>query len=315
MKNTYLAVLALLLASILLIPLVAVASPIKTDKNQPVPIPKADTVRIKNTETGKVEEVALTDYLIGTVSGEMPASYSTEALKSQAVASYTFLLYRRAENGDKDYDITDSFTTDQAYLNSEKLKEKWGDAYTENHEKIKAAVAAVQGMAVTYQGKPILAAYHAISPGKTQSAAEVWGGEYPYLTVVDSIGDLLCPEYLSTVTLTPEEFKKKLEGKVELSGEPKGWLGEVQTTKGSGVKSIKIGGTALEGDAVREIFGLRSAAFDLTFSAETGFTFTVRGYGHGVGMSQYGANYMALQGSTYIEILSWYYKDCKLERL
>ena len=315
MKNVYLAVLAALLASILLIPLIAVASPVNSDIQNSPQLSQTAQVRLKVTETSEIKKIDLADYIFGAVAAEMPANYSEEALKSQAVAAYTFYLFRKGENSDKGYDITDSHITDQAYLNSDELKEKWGDAYAANSEKIKSAVASVSGMAVTYQGKPILAAYHAISPGKTQSAADVWGGEYPYLTVVDSIGDLLCPEYLSSVTVNVDELKKALNGKVEFSGEPKNWIGKAVSNSGGGVKTIKICGTALEGSTVRDLLKLRSTSFDVAYSADKGFTFTVRGYGHGVGMSQYGANYMALQGSTYMEILSWYYPGCQLQKI
>ena len=297
MKNVYLAVLAALLASILLIPLIAVASPVNSDIQNSPQLSQTAQVRLKVTETSEIKKIDLADYIFG------------------AVAAYTFYLFRKGENSDKGYDITDSHITDQAYLNGDELKEKWGDAYAANSEKIKSAVASVSGMAVTYQGKPILAAYHAISPGKTQSAADVWGGEYPYLTVVDSIGDLLCPEYLSSVTVNVDELKKALNGKVEFSGEAKNWIGKAVSNSGGGVKTIKICGTALEGSTVRDLLKLRSTSFDVAYSADKGFTFTVRGYGHGVGMSQYGANYMALQGSTYMEILSWYYPGCQLQKI
>ena len=314
MKNLYLAILAALLASMLLIPLVAVSP----QKDSITPLPqgqKENKVRLFITETEKIEKMDIDEYIFGAVAAEMPADYSAEALKSQAVCAYTFYLYRSAQNKDKDYDITDSPLTDQAYLSTESLKEKWGEDYTANSEKVAQAVKAVSGMAITYEGSPILAAYHAISPGKTSAAADVWGGDYPYLAAVDSIGDLLCPEYLSTVTVSTEDFKNALKEKVEFSGEPKGWIGEITPDSGSGVKEIKICGTTVTGSAVRELLKLRSTAFDVAYSEEKGFTFTVRGYGHGVGLSQYGANYMALQGSTYIEILSWYYKDCQLKKL
>lgn len=315
MKNIYLAVLAILLSAMLLVPLISTSSqkeqgqdalPDNTDKNK---------VLMKITETGEIKKLDINDYIFGVVAAEMSADYSAEALKSQAVCAYTFYLYRLNQNKNNDFHVTDSHLTDQAYKNDEQLKEKWGENYTVNCEKIKEAVNSVKGLAITYNGKPIFAAYHAISSGKTRAAADVWGGEYPYLCAVDSIGDLLCPEYLSTATVSAEDFKKALAEKVTFSGEPESWLGEITPDSTSAVKNIKICGTTLEGSAVRDIFKLRSATFDVTYNKEKGFIFTVRGYGHGVGLSQYGANYMALQGSTYIEILSWYYKDCKLEKI
>lgn len=315
MKNLYLAILAVLLASMLLVPLVATSLPKENTLEMPPEGTAEKKVLLKISETGEIRELNVDDYIFGVVAAEMSAEYSLEAIKSQAVCAYTFYLYRVSKNQNKDFYITDSHLTDQAYLDNEKLKEKWGEKYEENKGKISEAIKSVKGMAITYEGKPIFAAYHAISSGKTRAAADAWGGEYPYLCAVDSIGDLLCPEYLSTVTVSAEDFKKALNEKVKFSGESESWVGEITPDATSAVKQIKICGTTLEGSAVRDAFKLRSQTFDLSYSKEKGFTFTVRGYGHGVGMSQYGANYMALQGSTYMEILSWYYKDCKLERL
>jgi len=243
----------------------------------------------------------------------MPAEYTEEALKAQAVAARTFLNYKKAQNAKEDYDITADESTDQAFLSEEQLKEKWGDNFSKNLEKIEAVVKATQDEMIFYENKPIMAVYHAVSSGKTETAANVWGEDYPYLTVTDSIGDLLCPDYLSTVKVSVEDFKKGMSSLVELSGEAKGWLGKSESTESGTVSKITLGGKEFKGSDLREKFSLKSSSFDLTFDG-TSFIFTVRGYGHGVGMSQYGANYMAQQGSDYKEILNWYYKDCEIKK-
>ncbi len=312
MKNSYLIILAVIMASMLFLPLAATALPSAQGDAALTLAPQTeDAVRLK-TDTG-ITEIGTDEYLVGVVAAEMPAEYTEEALKAQAVAARTFLSYKKAQNAEEDYDITADENTDQAFLNEEQLREKWGEDFSENLEKIKSAVATTENELICYDGAPIMAVYHAVSSGKTETAANVWGKDYPYLTVADSIGDLLCPDYLSTVGFTEEDFKKQMGEFVELSGEAKGWLGKTENTESGTVNKIVIGGKEFKGSEIREIFSLKSSSFDLIFDGMD-FMFTVRGHGHGVGMSQYGANYMAQQGSDYKEILSWYYKDCEIKK-
>lgn len=312
MKNSYLIILAVIMASMLFLPLVATALPATQGGAALTVAPKTeDAVRLK-TEAG-ITEIEIDEYLVGVVAAEMPAEYTEEALKAQAVAARTFLSYKKEQNTKEDYDITADESTDQAFLSEEQLKEKWGDDFSKNLEKIKAAVKATDEEMIFYENKPIMAVYHAVSSGKTETAVNVWGKDYPYLTVTDSIGDLLCPDYLSTVKVSAEDFKNQMGELVELLGEAKGWLGESESTESGTVSKIFVGGKGFKGSELREVFSLKSSSFDSTFDG-TNFVFTVRGHGHGVGMSQYGANYMAQQGSDYKEILSWYYKDCEIKK-
>ena len=312
MKNSYLIILAIIMASMLFLPLAATALPATQGDTTLTVAPQAqDAVRLK-TEAG-ITEIGIDEYLTGVVAAEMPAEYTEEALKAQAVAARTFLNYKKAQNAKADYDITADHSTDQAFLSEEQLKEKWGDAFSENLKKIKEAVKATENEMIFYEGKPIMAVYHAVSSGKTETAANVWGKDYPYLTVTDSIGDLLCPDYLSTVKVSVEDFKSKMGDDVDLSGDAKGWLGKSESTESGTVSKITLGGKEFKGSELREKFSLKSSSFDLTFDG-TSFIFTVRGYGHGVGMSQYGANYMAQQGSDYKEILNWYYDNCEIKK-
>lgn len=312
MKNSYLIILAVIMASMLFLPLAATALPATQGGAALTVAPQTeDAVRLK-TDAG-ITEIGTDEYLAGVVAAEMPAEYTEEALKAQAVAARTFLSYKKAQNAKEDYDITADESIDQAFLSEEQLKEKWGEDFSKNLEKIKAAVAATENELIFYDGAPIMAVYHAVSSGKTETAVNVWGKDYPYLTVTDSIGDLLCPDYLSTVKVSVEDFKRQMGELVELLGEAKGWLGESESTESGTVSKIFVGGKEFKGSELREKFSLKSSSFDSTFDG-TNFVFTVRGHGHGVGMSQYGANYMAQQGSDYREILSWYYKDCEIKK-
>ena len=329
MKGMYLVLSLVLLASMLLIPLLAIpgeqqATPPASSGTSSVDIAdehltneKADHFLVYNPETQKTEKIAAADYVFRVVAAEMPASYHEEALKAQAVAAYTFACRKRAlrlgGKSDHDYDITTDSSQDQAYITPEELKTKWGDKYDEYTEKIQAAVEATSGYMLTYEGSPIFAAYHAISSGKTESSGNVWSVNYPYLKPVESVGDLLSPSYLSEVSLTSAEFKEKLKDTCTLDDNPAGWVAEPTRSDSGTVLSCSIGGKLLTGKEIRTLFDLKSANFDLKF-ADDKFTFTVRGHGHDVGMSQYGANYMALQGSDFLEILSWYYTGCTLEK-
>ena len=270
----------------------------------------ADTFRISDGET--VTEMTAEEYIFGVLAAEMPALYHEEALKAQAVAAYTFACYRRTENSDKAYDLTTDFNTDQSFITEEKAREKWGDKAEEYSSKLKDAVKEAENLAITYDGKPILAVYHAISSGKTEDCKNVWGSDYPYLNAVASPFDTLAPDYISKAVFSADEVKSKLSEKVAVSGEASGYFGKTERTASGTVKSIEVCGTNLSGTEIRTLFSLRSSNFEV--SCKDGeFTFTVYGYGHGVGMSQYGADYMAKQGSDFKEILLHYYSGCKVE--
>ena len=191
-------------------------------------------------------------------------------------------------------------------------KKNGGIEYEERASLIDQAVQAVSGIALLYNGEPADAVYHSISAGKTESAEVVWGSAVPYLVPVESVGDLLAPDYLSSATFTPDELREKLSTLCALEGEPADWIGECDYSSSGTVKTIQLAGVTLTGQQIRSALELRSANFDLTYQ-EGSFVFTVRGYGHGVGMSQYGAQCMAQQGSSYTEILSWYYPGCTVE--
>ncbi len=276
------------------------------------PLPENhETIRVFIHETGEIKEMTVEDYLFSVVAAEMPALYETEALKAQTVAAYTYAMCKAARS-EEEYDITDDSSIDQAFISREEALAKWGEDAPVYEEKIRSAVKSVLYETITYDGQLILAAYHAISSGKTENAADTWGGNYAYLTSVDSSGDKLSPNYLSTAEFTADELKEKLSEYVVLSGDGSGWIGDISRTDTGTVLTAVIGGKSISGGNIRKALSLRSANFDIE-RKDGKFIFTVRGYGHGIGMSQYGAHYMAMQGKNYKEILLHYYPGCKVE--
>lgn len=322
MKNIYLILAAILILAMLLLPLIAITenSNAITDIGQgpgnetPVMPASTDTFRVLMSESNQVIEISAEDYVFGVVAAEMSVNNEPEALKAQAVAAYTFALYKKGKNSAQDYDISDSFKTDQAYIPREQARQRWGDKADENEAKLNDIVKSVYGEYMSYGGAPIFAAYHAMSSGRTESSENIWDKALPYLVAKESVGDKLQSNYISVVTVSIDEFKSKMEG-CNFEGDAAGWFGAVDRTESGTVKSITICKNTYKGSEIREKFELRSPAFEVTADG-TNVTFTVRGYGHGVGMSQCGANYMAQQGSGYREILSWYYTSvefCKIQ--
>ncbi len=272
----------------------------------------SEEVRVKITSTGEISVFSAEDYIFGVIAAEMPALYEKEALKAQAVAAYTYYLLQKDGNSDKDYDITDDYSVDQAFITPEAARQKWGNGADEYEAKMRSAVNDVLYERVTYSGELAATVYHAISFGVTEKASDVWGGEYPYLISVDSSWDKLHDNYLSTVTFTAQELKTKLAAVAELKSETENCISNIVCTHAGGVKALDISGKTVSGSDVRSALALRSANFSVEFK-DGKYTFTVKGYGHAIGMSQYGAHYMAMQGKTYKDILLHYYPGCKVE--
>ncbi len=275
-----------------------------------------ETVKILKTSSGKIVEKSVLDYVKGAVAGEISPEYEEEAIKAQAVVCYTYLLWLK-ENADNanlnGADVSDDPDTHQNYIETDELKEKWGDNYDYYKNKIEACVNEVAGKYLAYDGKPIMACYHAISTGRTESAKNVWGESIPYLKSVTANGDLLSPDIDSKVTFSEKEFRQcaeKLDG-VKLQKKSKNWVGKIETAKSGFVSSVVIGKKAFNGNEIRKAFSLRSPAFTIE-KTESGFVFHVKGYGHLVGMSQYSADYMARQGSSYETILKHFYKGAEI---
>ena len=262
-----------------------------------------------------VESMALDQYLRGVVRGEMPASFELEALKAQAAAERTYVYYQLAagrKEAHPDADVCTDPGCCSAWLSEEAAREKWGEDFDGWESRIEEAVAATDGQTALYDGQPILAVFHSSSAGKTAEAGDVWSGDVPYLRSVDSPeGEETVPNYYSAAEFTAAEAKALLaqaHPELTFSGGPDKWFGAVEKDESGRVGTVEVCGAPLRGVEVRRIFSLRSACFTIDAAADR-VTFRVTGYGHGVGMSQYGANELARQGKTWQEILMWYYAD------
>lgn len=266
---------------------------------------------------GEVLTLSMDKYLWRVVAAEMPASFEPAALEAQAVAARTYTMAKlgRTVESHPEADVCTDIGCCQAYITEEEAAANWGAAAKDYTAKVADAVAATDGLVVLYQGQPIQAVFFSSAAGRTVDAVEVWGNDVPYLTGVDSPeGAEDVPNYHSTVTVTPAEFKDIFLAAypaADLSGEPEGWFGTPERNSGGGVSRIAVGGVSVRGSELRTLLGLRSANF--TVAAEAGqIVFSVTGYGHGVGMSQYGANALAREGKTCQEILQWYYTGVEL---
>lgn len=252
----------------------------------------------------------LEDYLVGVVLAEMPASFEPEALKAQAVVARTYtMLANRCGGKHGDGLLCEDSGCCQAYIDPKEYLSRGGTE--ESLKKIQSAVMDTCGMVLTYEGALIEATYFSCSGGSTEDAAAVWGTDYPYLQATPSPGEEGAAHYTDTVSFTPLKFQQALG--ITLTGNPAHWFGAVTYTEGGGVDTMEIGGKQYKGTELRTLLGLRSTAF--TVSAGESITVTTRGYGHRVGMSQYGADAMAVAGSGFAEILAHYYQGTELCRL
>lgn len=265
-----------------------------------------------------ISRVGVREYLIGCVAAEMPANYHSQALCAQAVASYTYAKRIMKNNSESKKtlfsgaDITDDTGTHQGYLNKNARKELWGDKFDEYEQKISAAVDEVLGAYISFEGDYALTVYHSISSGRTASAKSLWGSDIPYLSGVESPGDKLSPEYISESYFTENEFRSAAEkAGISVSGNADEWIGKIVTAEGGYAEKVTVCGTEIGGAVFREAFSLKSTAFDITYSDDK-FKITCNGHGHGVGMSQYGADYMARQGNSWREILIHYYPETEI---
>lgn len=278
---------------------------------------KADKVKVYLHKEKKTVTVDTRFYVLSVLAKEIDIGAPKEALKAQAVCIYTFLKHSMENADSSKYDITDDPAHHQAFLNETALKAFWGESYQENYEKLGKIVDAVSGEYLSYEGKSILAAYHSSNAGKTESAANYWGEDYPYLTPVNSIGDTLCNTYKTKVSFTPATLKKALltlkNKNFVFPDSPSDWVGELQSTPSGTVTSITIGGVPLSGREVREALKLKSSFFTIRYESGK-FSFKVSGYGHGVGLSQEGAKYMAKLGFDYQSILLHYYNGVAIKQ-
>lgn len=292
----------------------------KKEQNENIEKEKSNTkVILLHTETGEVEEINLEEYLYGVVSAEMPANFEKEALKAQAIVARTYTAYKMYKGGKhENADICDDSKCCQAWISKEKRFEKWNEDDRENNwNKITSAVDETSGKIITYEGAPINAFFHSNSGGTTETVANVWGGtNYPYLQSVETSGEEGYTQYASTVTLTKEELLQKMQEKYPETVID--WAQEkpIQITEyneSGRVKTIQIGNKSISGVEARTIFGLKSAKF--TVQVGENIQFDVVGYGHGVGLSQTGADAMAKTGASAEQIINHYYTGVKIENI
>lgn len=276
-------------------------------------------VKLLHTKTGEVEELELDQYLLGVVSSEMPASFEIEALKAQAVVARTYTIYKiTEEKKHENADICDDSKCCQAWISKEDRFARWNEEEREsNWSKIEEAVNSTKGEIVKYEGKPINAFFHSNSGGTTDTATAVWGGaNYPYLQAVETSGEDAYTQYSSEMVLSKEEFANKIreyhsEFQIDYSLENQ--IEILSYTEGERVKEIKIGNLNLSGVEIRNIFKLKSAKFEINIDGEN-IKFNVIGYGHGVGMSQTGADSMARQGKNYEDIIKHFYTGVEITK-
>lgn len=252
-----------------------------------------------NVETNdKLLTINLEEYIIGVVAGEMPALFHEEALKAQSIASRTYLINHLQTNKS----ITNT-TADQVYLTKEEMKEKWKDDYDNYYNKIKKAVNATENLIMYYDNKPIKAFYFSKSNGYTASSISVFNEQYDYLTIIESPYD---QDNTNTIEISKHHFCNKLNilcNQITIT--------DIVKDKSNRVSKITINNKEYKGTQIRKLLSLRSTDFTFYIKNNT-IEITTKGYGHGVGMSQYGANNMAKLGYTYEEILKYYYQDIEI---
>jgi stage II sporulation protein D len=282
--------------------------------------PSTKQFRIRDTATGNIMTVDDNTFVRGAVAAEMSPEAPQEALKAQAVAAYTYYSrirqIKRAQSGNS-YDFDACPSEWNVYVTDSEMQKRWGNSYQKYSDALNKAASAVLGQVLEYNGALIDATYFAISSGNTENSADVWGTQYPYLVSVASPWDAFAGGYQSSAAFSDSEFSERVKRvcpSANLTGDAESWVSSPVCSAAGTVKTIQIGGQTLTGTQVRQAFGLRSAVFTITHSNGQ-FTFTVKGYGHGVGMSQTGAEAMARKGATYREILSWYYPGTEIRTL
>ena len=267
-----------------------------------------NTIRVKNEKTNQIITLPFEEYIKGVVAGEMPATFELEALKAQAVASRSYAMYQMTATKDKDYDVLNT-TANQVYLTDQELKNNWKNEYEQKINKINKAITETTGEYLTYKGQIVNAMFFSTSTGKTENSEEVFVSALPYLRSVDSKWDEASPVYTDTYTFDLKDFYSKLSLpynenlKIEITA---------KTSTGR-IKKLKINDQELNGRYFATKLSLRSNYFTITQNNDK-ITINTKGFGHGVGMSQYGANGMAKEGYKYDQILKHYYQNTEIKK-
>ncbi|MBQ7491141.1 MAG: stage II sporulation protein D [Clostridia bacterium] len=333
---------ALLTLAALVMPALAAAFPVKTEAPEAVlsPAPLYDKTAAESPSAivteqkgfdesasvtlwngSAVETLSLRDYLEGVLAAEMPADFPEEALKAQAVAARTYALYKAALSNGEAADVHHGaqLCTDPAHCEAfldlaAQASSLWGGGAEMYQERICRAVKETDGLILTYGGEPIAAVFCAASAEQTESASDVWGEEMPYLISVPSPGGQDCGNYFGETHVSLDDFRAAMAARhpdAAFSDRPEEWISQADRSPAGGIRSLTVGGTKVKGTELRQCFGLNSTNFTIRVEGDE-LIFSTIGYGHGVGLSQYGARYMALSGETFEAILSHYYPGAAL---
>lgn len=292
---------------IILIPFIIVTIFIK-DEEITFNFSKNSVVRVYDEETGVISKIPIEEYIVGVVAGEMPVDFEMEALKAQSVAARSYVMIQMERNINKEYDVVDT-VTNQVYLDKEKLMSVWKDQYTEKINKIKTAVLETMGEYISYDGKVAEAMFFSTSPGVTENSEEVFTNKVAYLRSVESTFDEISPVYVTNKTFTLKEFYNLLN--LEYSDTLN--IEITSKTSTGRIKKIKINDKELTSGYVMSKLGLKSTYFKI-IKEDTKIIVKNKGYGHGVGMSQYGAQGMAKAGYNYQDILKHYYTGIEIKK-
>lgn len=275
-------------------------------------------IKLLDSATGEVSETDIDEYLLGVVSAEMPASYDIEALKAQAVVARTYTIYTMNQCKHGDLTICNSSNCCQAWISKEERMDKWEeDEKKENWNKIVQAVYSTKGQVITYDGAVIDAFFHANSGGITEEPANVWGGDFPYLKSVQTSGEENYKQYSSERTISKSDIEDKMRAKYKnfsINWNESDCIMITERTENGRVRFLKVGNTSISGVEARSLFELKSTNFDILVD-ESSVTFSVIGYGHGVGMSQTGADSMAKKGANYIDIIKHFYTGVEVTNI
>ncbi len=277
---------------------------------------KYGTISLLHKKTGEIEQVNLDTYLCNVVSAEMPATFEQEALKAQAIVARTYTIYKILNKKHDNADICDDSTCCQAWISKEDRLAKWEENQRDsNWQKICNAVNDTKGKIITYNNKPIDAFFHSNSGGITEIPVNVWGGsDYPYLQSVETSGEDAYTQYASEVSFTQEELINKLKEKysdISIDFENMDDIKILEYTESTRVKTVKFGNHEISGVEARTLLGLKSTNFEIIRDGNN-IKFSVKGYGHGVGMSQTGADSMAKTGSSAEEIIKHFYTGVEI---
>lgn len=296
--------------------------PTPTSDTIPASTPPAATLHVSDSNTllqvqiaGENVELSLAEYLLGVLAGEIPPTFPGEAIRAQAVAARSFALYElehpAADNRHPDSALCDDPAHCQAYVAPHQALENWGSFGAQYIKILEQAIVDTNSQVITYEDKPILAVFYSTSSGYTEKASDVWGADMPYLQSVASPGEEEAPAYQGRVEITRTDFWNIFKGEFPEANPSQTPFGEIERSPAGGILTIEICGVTVTGSTVRQLYGLNSTNFIVGLSGDH-VVFETKGFGHGVGLSQYGARAMAMEGRSYQDILAWYYTSTDL---